>query len=100
MEVPVAKYIVLINWTDKGAAEAKDTTNRAKNAQEMAKSLGGTLETLYWTLGRYDIVGIADMPDDETMALFGAKVGGLGTVRTETLRAFTASEIDGILGKL
>ena len=96
----MAKYVVLINWTDKGIAEVKDTTARAKKAQDMAKSLGGTLETLYWTLGRYDIVGIADMPDDETAALFGAKVGGLGTVRTETLRAFTASEINSILGKL
>ena len=96
----MAKYIVLINWTDKGIAEAKETVNRAKKAQEMAKSLGGTLETLYWTLGRYDIVGIAEMPDDETMALFGAKVGGLGTVRSETMRAFTADEIGSIFGKL
>lgn len=99
-EDPVAKYIVLINWTDKGVAEAKDTTARAKRAQELAKSLGGTLETLYWTLGRYDIVGIADMPDDESMALFGLKVGGMGSVRSETLRAFTADEIGGILGKM
>ena len=96
----MAKYIVLINWTDKGVAEAKDTTARAKKAQEAAKSLGGTLETLYWTLGRYDIVGIADMPDDETMALFGLKVGGMGSVRSETLRAFTADEIGGIVGKM
>jgi uncharacterized protein with GYD domain len=96
----VAKYVVLINWTDKGIAEAKETTNRAKKAQDMAKGLGGTLEVLYWTLGRYDLVGIADMPDDETAALFGLKVGGLGTVRSETMRAFTADEIGGILGKL
>jgi len=99
-ENPVAKYIVLINWTDKGIAEAKDTTARAKKAQEMAKSLGGAMDTLYWTLGRYDLVGIADMPDDQSMALFGLKVGGLGTVRSETLRAFTADEIGGIVGKL
>ena len=96
----MAKYIVLINWTDKGAAEAKETTNRAKKAQEMAKSLGGTLETLYWTLGRYDIVGIADMPSDEAMALFGLKIGGLGSIRSETMRAFTADEIGSVLGKL
>jgi uncharacterized protein with GYD domain len=40
------------------------------------------------------------MPDDESAALFGLKVGGLGTVRSETMRAFTADEIGGILGKL
>ena len=96
----MAKFVVLINWTEKGVAEAKDTTARAKKAQEMAKSLGGTLEVLYWTLGQYDIVGVGDFPDDESAALFGLKVGGLGTVRSQTMRAFTASEMDGILGKL
>jgi uncharacterized protein with GYD domain len=100
MEDPVAKYIVLINWTDKGVAEAKETTSRAKKAQETAKSLGGSMDTLYWTLGRHDLVGIVDMPDDETMALFGIKVAGMGSIRTETLRAFSADEIGGILGKM
>ena len=96
----MAKYVVLVNWTEKGVMEAKDTTNRAKRVEEMAKSLGATMESLYWTLGRYDIVGIFDAPDDETAALFGLKVGALGTVRTETLRAFTQDEIGGIVGKL
>ena len=96
----MAKYVVLVNWTEQGVREAKDTTDRAKKVEGMAKDMGCNMDLLLWTLGRYDIVGIFDAPDDETAALFGLKVSGLGTVRTETLRAFTSSEIGSIIGKL
>lgn len=96
----MAKYVVLVNWTDKGIAEAKDTTARAKRVEKLAKDLGGKADLILWTLGRYDVVGVFDFPDDESMALLGLKLGGLGTVRSETLRAFTASEIGGIISKL
>jgi uncharacterized protein with GYD domain len=99
-EVVMAKYVVLVNWTEKGVADAKATTDRAKRVEEMGKGMGITTETLYWTLGRYDIIGIFDAPDDETFALFGLKISALGSVRTETLRAFTRDEIGGIIGKL
>jgi uncharacterized protein with GYD domain len=61
---------------------------------------GGDTGELLWTLGRYDIVGFLDAPDDETAAAISMKVSGLGSVRTETLRAFTAEEVGGIIGKL
>ncbi len=96
----MAKYVVLVNWTEKGVSEAKDTTTRAKKVEQLAESLGGKMDLLLWTLGRYDIVGIFDAPNDETAALMGLKIGQLGTVRTETMRAFTAAEIGGIIGKL
>ena len=96
----MAKYVILVNWTEKGASEAKDTTNRARRVEQMAKDLGGKVDMFLWTLGRYDIIAICDAPDDETAALLGLKVGALGTVRTETLRAFTADEIGSITGKL
>ena len=96
----MAQYVILVNWTEKGVAAAKQTTERAKQVQDMIKQLGGNMHTLLWTLGRYDIVGLMEAPDDATAALIGLKVGGLGTVRTETLRAFTAEEMGGIIGKL
>ena len=96
----MAKYVILVNWTEKGIADAKQTTQRADKVRQMAQELGGKVDLLLWTLGRYDIVGIADMPDDETAALMGLRIGALGSVRTETLRAFTSDEIGGIVGRL
>ena len=96
----MAKFVILVNWTEKGVQDARQTTERAKQVQSMIQGLGGNMETIYWTLGRYDIVAICDAPDDETAAAIGLKVGGMGAVRTETLRAFTADEMGNVLGKL
>ena len=96
----MAKYVVLVNWTEKGVSTAKDTTDRAGKVGDLVKSVGGNMDLILWTLGRYDMVAICDAPDDETAALIGLKIGALGTVRTETMRAFSAKEMGGILGKL
>jgi uncharacterized protein with GYD domain len=96
----MATYIALINWTEKGVAEAKDTVQRAEKARQMAQQLGGDMPTIYWTMGRYDIVAILEAPDDETATAILVRVASLGTVRTETLRAFTADELPRIFAKL
>jgi len=43
--------------------------------------------------GKYDIVTVADFPDDETGTAVLLKLGALGNVRTHTMRAF---DIDGM----
>jgi uncharacterized protein with GYD domain len=96
----MAKYVVLVNWTEQGIQQAGETTQRAAKAAQMAEELGGRMELIVWTLGRYDLVGIVDVPTDEAMATLGLQLGGLGTVRTESLRAFTSEEMDGILSGL
>ena len=94
----MAKYVVLANWTDQGIKNAKDTVTRSQQVSEAATAMGGSLDTILWALGRYDVVVIATFPDDETAAKFGVKVAAQGNVRTETLRAFTADEVAGIVG--
>ena len=96
----MAKYVILVTWTDKGIADAKDTVQRAAQVRQVAESLGGREDQLLWTMGRYDLVGIYDLPSDEAMATLGLKVGAVGAVRTETLRAFTAEEMSGIIAGL
>ena len=96
----MAKYVILVNWTEQGIRDVSKTTERAQQVHQLAQQLGGTMETLLWTLGRYDLVAICEMPDDETAALMGLRVSGMGSTRTETLRAFTADEMGGIVGGL
>ena len=55
---------------------------------------------VYWTLGHHDIVVILEAPDDETATAFALTTGAAGTVRTQTLRAFSKQEMDGILRNL
>jgi uncharacterized protein with GYD domain len=48
-------------------------------------------------MGRYDFVWVIDAPDDETVSRLTLGLGMLGNVTTETLKAFSAQEMDQIL---
>ena len=96
----MAIYIVLVNFTDQGIRNVKDTTKRADALREMAKKFGVTAKEFYWTLGSYDTVDIFEAPDDASMAAFLGSVGALGNIRTQTLRAFSQADMNGILAKL
>jgi uncharacterized protein with GYD domain len=92
-------YISLVNWTDQGIQELKDSPARADATFELFESLGGKLVELYWTVGPYDLVGIFEAPDDETATAMQLTVGSRGAVRTTTLRAFDREEIERIIAK-
>jgi uncharacterized protein with GYD domain len=92
-------YVSLINWTEKGVTEFKDTVDRAEAGKALAARFGGALKEIYWTLGPYDIVVISDAPDDETAIAFALALGSQGNVRTTTLRAFSGDEMRGVIAK-
>jgi uncharacterized protein with GYD domain len=95
----MAKFITLISWTDQGIRGFRDTAKRADDAAALAERMGGTFESIWWTLGPHDAVALADFPDDETGTAFLLAVGSLGNVRTTTMRAFTREEMEGIIAK-
>jgi uncharacterized protein with GYD domain len=97
--VAVARYVGLISWTEQGIRNYKDTKQRADAFGSMLEGMGGKLVDLYWTLGSYDIVGIIDAPDDETVTAAMVKLGALGNVRTTTMRAFSSDEVARIVQK-
>jgi uncharacterized protein with GYD domain len=96
----MAKYVVLVNFTDQGVRTAKDTVKRFEQARDAFQKKNVSFDNVYWTLGRHDIVAILDAPDDETIAAALLQLGAAGNVNTETLRAFTAEEMGGILQQL
>ena len=93
-------YITLNNLTHQGIANVKDTTKRAEAFKNLAKQLGCTVREIYWTQGQYDAVTILDAPDDAAATALAMSVGKLGNIRTNTLRAFTAAELEAILDKV
>ena len=96
----MAKFIALMDWTDKGVKDAKASPNRHDTAHALAKELGGHLQHIYLTMGGHDLVAILDMPSDEAMATFALKTAAHGNVRTTTLRAFDEAEYRKIAGGL
>jgi uncharacterized protein with GYD domain len=96
----MATYIMLGQFTDQGIRNVKDTAKRAEAVKEMAKKVGATVKEVYWTMGAYDVATVVEAPDEASATAFFLSVAALGNVRTQSLRAFTASEMSGILGKM
>ncbi len=96
----MATYIVLANFTDQGVKNVKDTTKRADAFKELAKSKGASVKDIYWTLGQYDIVATMEAPDDAVVTALGLTLAQAGNIRTQTLRAFSAADMSGILSKV
>lgn len=90
-------YIGLLKFTDQGIRKVKETTKRAKNLQDLAAKMNVKVREIHWTMGRYDVVVVAEAPDDETISRLTLGLGMLGNVTSETFRAFSASEMNQIV---
>src|SRR5688572_22064431 len=95
----MATYISLMNWTDRGIGQFKNTVERAEAAKQLAAKHGGKLKDIYWTVGPYDLVAITEARDDESATAFSLALGALGNVRTTTLRAFSGEDMRRIVAK-
>jgi uncharacterized protein with GYD domain len=93
-------FVSLLNWTDQGVANFKNTVSRSEDARRAAAGMGGTIKEIYWTVGQYDLVTVADFPDDASATAFLLALSSAGSVRTTTLRAFDAAEIGQIIAKV
>jgi uncharacterized protein with GYD domain len=93
-------YLGLYNWTDQGVKSVKETITRTQQARAAAERAGGHVIAAYWVQGAYDLVAIADFPDDETASAFALTLGASGNARTHTMRLFSEEEMQRILQKV
>jgi uncharacterized protein with GYD domain len=96
----MASYVMLVRWTEQGIRTVKDSPKRVAAATSLAQRMGVKIVEVFWTLGRYDLVIVAEAANDETVTAWALQVGSHGNVKTQTLRAFRAREMDRILAKV
>ena len=93
-------YISMLRYTEQGINSIKSAPARIDAAKEAYRKAGGELKAIYLTLGQFDLVAIAEMPNDEAVARMALALGAQGNIRTETMRAFTETEFRKIAGTL
>jgi uncharacterized protein with GYD domain len=93
-------YVVLANWTEQGIRNVKGTVERTDDVAKLAEKHGGRLVQSYWTVGPYDLVGIAEAPDDESASAFALELSSSGNIRTTTMRAYDREQMSGIVQRL
>jgi len=88
----MSKYILLLNWTEQGVKAIKESASRYDAAKELAKSLGGSMESIHMTMGAYDLVCVVEAPTDEAMATLTLRLAKGGAIRSTTLKAFPEAD--------
>lgn len=96
----VLTCIALVNWTDQGVKNVRETLARTEAVDKLVDDFGIKNWRLYWTMGPHDLVSIFDAPDDKSATTFVLAVGSGGNVRTTTMRAYDRDEMSEIIEKL
>ncbi|HEX9687226.1 MAG TPA: GYD domain-containing protein [Burkholderiales bacterium] len=96
----MSTFILLLNYTDQGIRNIKESPKRVDAARALARKHGAELKDFYLTMGTHDVVTIVEAPSDEAVAKFVLATGALGNVRTTTLKAFSEADFRKIVGAL
>lgn len=86
------KYLSLVNYTDAGIREVKNSPKRARSFRQAVEKAGGKVIGMYWAIGEFDGAVIFEAPDEETAIALLLKLGSAGFVRTRTLQVIEAED--------
>ena len=92
----MAKFLIQASYTSEGikALKASGGSARREIVERAAKSVGGTVEAMYFAFGDHDVVVVADFPDNASAAAMALTVGANAPVRLRTTPLLTAEEVD------
>jgi uncharacterized protein with GYD domain len=90
-------YVSLVNWTEQGIKNFPDTIRRAEEFSRFVQGHGGKVRESLWTVGEYDLVQLSEFTNDEKAFAAFLRLESAGNVRTRTMRAFNAKEMEAII---
>lgn len=90
------KYLIEATYTLEGVkgVQSAGGTARRDAVAEVAKSVGGSLESFYFGFGKADAYVTVDLPDNESAAAVALAVNGAGGATTRTVVLLSPEEID------
>lgn len=85
----MAYFLVQVSYSTEGASNlVKNPQDRLEAIRPVAKKLGGTVDHFWFSLGKYDVVCVCQMPDNVSATAFAMAVsagGALKAIRTTPL---------------
>ena len=90
------KYLVQGNYVGEGIKGLlkEGGSSRRSAVEKLAKSMGGSVEALYYAFGDTDIYVILDLPDHASMTALALTVAASGAARVKTTVLMTPEEVD------
>ena len=94
----MAKYLFKARYTGEALEGVMSTGGSARRAaaDDLAKSLGGAVESFHFAFGDDDAYVICDLPDNKAAATLAMTVSSSGRVSVTTVPLLTVDEVDAI----
>jgi uncharacterized protein with GYD domain len=100
MKEKMPLYAVLAKFTNKRMENIENMPEELEQARDKMAALGVEVKSLVYTMGQYDIICIAEAPNDEAVVQMNLDYGREGLIRTETLKAFSPEDFVKIVKKI
>ena len=94
----MSTYVSLINWTEQGVKNSRDTIKRAEDSPGLSRAPAADPRAAV-DRRRVRIIHVAEFPDDELGVAALLELGSAGNIRARTLRAFNAAEMAAIISR-
>ena len=90
------KYLLLVNYVGEGVQGLlkEGGTSRRAAAEAVCKSVGGSLEAMYYAFGDTDVYAIADLPSHQAAAAATLTLNASGRVTAKTVVLLTPEDVD------
>ena len=93
-------YLILVNFTQQGVQNIKDSPSRVDAYRRLCEESGGKMISFNLAMGRYDLVVLVELPDDVTIAKLNLATASKGNIKTETLKLYSESEYQEIIASI
>ena len=90
------KYLLIGSYTEEGLKGLlkQGGSKRKEAAKQLAESVGGTLEALYFALGDNDFYEIVDLPSNVSVSAASLVTNASGALKLKTIVLLTPEEVD------
>ena len=92
----MTKYLFEGNYVGEGikGLMREGGTKRRDAVVEALKSVGGSLESMYYALGDIDVLGIFDIPSDADATALALMINSTGSVKVRLRPLMTVEDLD------
>ena len=89
----MTKFLIQVTYSDDALADlVRNPEDRGAVLSELFERLGGKVEIFYHALGEFDLVIIAEFPDNETFSAIQTAVRATGVVKYQKITTLLTRE--------
>ena len=90
------KYMIQASYVGEGPKGLikEGGTKRREEVAKVIESMGGKLESFYYAFGDYDVVGVAEMPDNVSSVAFSLMINASGVISAKTTVLLSPEDMD------